>query len=221
MISQVILKNVFNVQVKVNLTFALDWSINHPDSADAYADIPNAILNSDTAGVLSYSATIFLNPWMLSHASKELIIATLFHEPVHAKIHFDFLRYQMQLIPSEYLIFHYPIFWNYMTGNYQSVNITHDIMAEEYITYMQNNILLYYNQTAPQSIKDSVSYALAWAGLQETNKWKSKSDTCNIIAINLAARDTTLTGSFIIPGTSCPVYNNLNFSTLYLTNSCN
>jgi hypothetical protein len=220
MLAQVILNNVFDVQVDVNLKFAIDWSLNSPDSAEAYTDNGNSILNSDTSGVLTYNSTIYFNPWVLSHASKEFLISSIYHEAIHAKIHFDFLRYQMHLIDSNYIKNHYSIFWNMLTGNYSSVNYQHDIMAEGYINILKLYTLQYYNPTAPQNIKDSVSYALAWGGLMDTNKWKTKSDTCNIIAINYAARDTTLTGPFNIQGTNCSTYNNINFSSLYLTNSC-
>jgi hypothetical protein len=59
--------------------------------------------------------------------------------------------------------------------------------------------MLHPNPTISTTLRDSIYKALTWGGLQETNVYKTRSDTLAIIAINTMARDTVKHSPFILP----------------------
>jgi hypothetical protein len=70
------------------------------------------------------------------------------------------------------------------------------------------------NLNQSQSLRDSIYRALAWGGLHDTDVFLALPNRCDILAINVAARDTSLHTPFIpnAPASMPPCAN-----TYYLT----
>lgn len=112
--------------------------------------IGEAPLSSSLYGKTSgsiYNIEITLNTNLLAHASKELIIATLYHEMIHAL--FDARKTQTND----------PLKWGEA--------FQHTIMAATYVDQMSSSL----RQIFPSLSKDDAD-ALSWGGLEETNAWK-------------------------------------------------
>lgn len=226
--TQRILHNVFGVNSRVNLNFEVDYLLTK-DSLDAYT-VTHSIGKDSSLNLFYYSATVYLNPWVLEHSTHEYNISNIIHEPVHAFIEQIYYQYSLSLIDSATVMNVFPIYWDFFTHPYSSSTqylpptTQHNIMASSFIDSLGDVIKHYYRGNATETWKDSISKAIAWGGLGMTNVWNNKSalEKCRIASINLAARDTSLRGvTPIISGGSCGYFPNARFDSLKLTPSCN
>lgn len=179
-----IIQKIFGVNEDVNLTFTVDNSLTK-NSLDGYTKFPGG-------SSFFFDSKIELNPWVLQNATKEYILVTMLHEAIHSYIDYWYNQYLTKAIDSSTFKSRFPIFWNYKQILKDPVEIAqHNTMAENYITTMKDAIKSY-NPNAT----DTAAVALAWGGLQQTTVWKTKSDTTNIINMNLNSRDATLNKFF-------------------------
>ena len=89
--TRTIINDVFNVNEDVNLLFKPDLSLTR-DSMDGYS------VRSTSANPVNFNETIFLNPWIMSNSTQEYILATMFHETLHASIDYWRMMYITQEI---------------------------------------------------------------------------------------------------------------------------
>lgn len=155
------------------------------------------------------------------------IVSNLIHEPVHAFIEQTYYQYLAGYIDSATVISLFPIYWDFFTHPLPTVYLPptsqHNIMASLFIDSISNVIRYYYRGGGTASLKDSISNALAWGGLDKTNVWNAKpaNTKCFIASINLAARDTSLHG--VTPGMvgiSCGHYPNSRYDSMKLAPPC-
>lgn len=207
-LAQVALHTVFGVNKKMHLTFKTNPSWGKgDDDGDTKPD------SAYSVGADFY-ATIRLNPWMLKHSTQEYIASTIIHEAIHAYIDFKNYEYLTEAIDSTAFKALFPTHWPpkvlytannlyyYALGN----NPQHQAIAGNLVGLMTNALgNLYLNPTIAGHTRDSIYQALSWGGLQETNVWKTRTDTAFIRAMNTMARDTSVRASFILtsaPGTT-------------------
>lgn len=225
--TQRVLRDVFGVNSRVNLYFSIDTTLTK-DSLDAYT-LPQFYAVDTLNNLFFYSATVYLNPWLLQHSSHEYILSNIIHEPIHAFIEQIYYQYGTGFINSAYVMSTFPIYWDFFThpltstSQYLPPTTQHNIMASNFVDSIASVIKHYYHGPAPnEQWKDSISNALAWGGLSTTNVWNAKNslEKCRIASINLAARDTSLTSiTPSIPGVSCGIYPS-NFISLKLGTAC-
>lgn len=187
--TQKILYNVFGRKTAINLHFEMDNNLALDTLTDAYAtDGSGHLVTVPSDTTYHYSDTIKINPFILQRASKEYLVGVLYHESFHAFLNWELYRMLNGETDSNYLKHHYPIFWaSLFTNTYESF---HEQMASNYTTSMANLIKLYYNPSAPDSIKNRVSNSIAWGGLEGTTAWRQPGrDTCRINSDNKAARN--------------------------------
>ncbi len=158
--TQSILKDVFGVNVEVNIKFSINKGL--PDSVVGQERVSSGIL-------VDYMSVVELNPKYLT-GSQDYIAATLIHESIHA-----FISYKRREMDSTSFKNMFPIYWDYRGNEAQ-----HNEMANNYLNKMAG----FLKQFNP-SISDSVALALAWGGLDKTKLWIDKSqvakDSINFI----------------------------------------
>jgi hypothetical protein len=227
--AQLALNEIFNIGKKIHLNFDISLTMTK-DSVDAYTKVNSAyttLLPDSTEG-LDFYATITLNPWVLKHATKEYIAATMLHEGIHAYINFKWHQYIHNIIDSNAFKTLFPLYWpprQMASGTYvnPSTIVHHNVMAANLITYLAEPLYALHNSNMTFVMKDSLYKALSWGGLGETTVWRTKTDTCNIIAINDVARDTSLGaghtfGPFVVNG--CPGSYSFSYDSLKFKMPC-
>lgn len=219
-LAQVALYTVFGVNKNIHLTFKADASLPRSLDGDTGADSAYQIGTN-------FYCTIRLNSWLLSNSTKEYIAATIIHESIHAYI--DFMQYQyfnIHAIDSTTFKNMFPLFWPPRSSNgsfYPTGNTTqHNVMAASLIQIMADALTsLYPNPNISTAMRDSIYRSLSWGGLNQTVVWANKTDTCDILAINFLAKDTSTKAPFKITGLpDCnKIYTN-DFKSFHLTTSC-
>jgi hypothetical protein len=194
---QTMLAVFVNNSTPVDVKFSVDSS-SIGTLTNGYTPINPQKIN----GVITW--TINLNPWVLTHSTKEFIFATLVHESLHA-----FMLYQWNLLQTGQMdtaTFKatYPIFYTYRTIGGPSIAelAQHQEMTFRYISFMSN---------ALNSFNSNITYhtanELAWEGLRETSLWHiNYNDTTSINNTNNIARDTSSHQYYQFPYflTACP-----------------
>ena len=221
-IAQVALHTIFNVDKHIHLTFSADPTLDLKDTLDGITKTDSAFLSDANDGVEFYGK-IRLNPWMLRHATQEYIASVIIHEAVHAYINFKFRQYKNGIIDSTTFKNLFPIFWSpRMNGIYTpepSNMIQHNAMAGSLIDIMSAPLVAI-NPNIPIGFRDSLFHALSWGGLEETTSWAHRTDTNNIRALMMVARDTAVHQPFHL--TIAPnVDYNQDHTTLNLKTTCN
>lgn len=196
--AQVALNEIFNVGKKIHLTLRVEnsWTKDSLDGATIVDSAWTTTLPDGTEG-LDFYAKISLNPWVLKNSTKEYIASTIIHEVFHAYIDYKYLQYRKGIIDSNAFKTLFPLYWppRYIAGSgiyIMPTNLVqHQAMAANLIQAMASPLWGLGNNAMPYAIKDSMYRALSWGGLEETTIWRTKTDTCNIMAINRVARDTS------------------------------
>ena len=219
--AQKLLHNVFGVSIHTNLLFKIDWALDSLNTTSAYTTPGFAAFNQ-ASSTLHFFDTIMLNPYVVRHASKEYLIATIYHESVHAYVKFRYQQWVFGQISDSTFLNEFPLFWpNYASPLNQTERIEHETLALSYTNTIANLIKLYYNPSANASLKNQVSTSLAWEGLRETTVWKFPGvDTCKINAQNIAARNTSMIYYYGGIGTGCPAQT-VRYDSLGLSLPCN
>ncbi|KUY17260.1 hypothetical protein BAZ12_18085 [Elizabethkingia miricola] len=93
------LKKIFKNSDKYNITFKPSDILKSTDPTDGITQGPKDPANYK-GGV--YNQTIFLNKYMLQNATKEYILATMYHEVVHAYLNSELNRLGQQQFEIEY-----------------------------------------------------------------------------------------------------------------------
>lgn len=190
LIAQVELYNVFNASQYINLKFDIDWSLDSTDD-NAHEQLdPSGLTFDEDSSQLHFATTIYFNPNYIRNASKEAMVSTIFHESIHAYIRYMFAQYTRGLITSQYLAEHFPLHWNWFQNSTPSNSQQHIQMANSYIGFIDSLTRVFYNPFAPSNIKNEVSNALAWRGLNKTTGWAIHPDTCRARAIAWSAENT-------------------------------
>jgi hypothetical protein len=220
-VAQVALKTVFGVNKKINLTIAA--SSNLPYNIDGET-APGTINTSDG----TYSTTIQLNKWLLTHATQQYIAATIIHEAVHAYIGYCYNQYLIGNMDSSSFKNLFPLYWPprvlypgpnntyyYQIGG----SAQHKAMAASLINLlMQPLISLYPNPSIPAATRDSIYEAITWGGLGGTPSFAVRPDSLYIRAVNTMAKDTTLHRPFVLVG--YPTQYNFDAHSLNLIPGC-
>ncbi|HEX2631128.1 MAG TPA: hypothetical protein VHM26_19070, partial [Chitinophagaceae bacterium] len=193
MIAQLAGTDLFSDSAYMHLDFDTSQVVTGPAQATGLTYPKFSLING---GRIHYKATIKLNPWHLKHASKELMIATIIHESMHAIFKLRWWEYQLWLNPttrgdittdSTYIKTHFPLHWNYMNGSPFTATQQHEIMATDYFQKFEDAMRPWYNPNAGTAIRDSVIKALGYGGLYETDAWKMLPsmgmDTCKYKAM--------------------------------------
>jgi hypothetical protein len=225
--AQLALSQVFQCAKLIHLNFDFSTTMTK-DSVDAYTVVNSAYTSTlpDSTEGIDFYATITLNPWVLRHAAKEYIAATMLHEGIHAYIDFKWNQYIQHIIDSNEFKTLFPLYWPPKQNNQgyytNSASSQHEAMAANLITYMSDPLFALHNTDMASTMKDSLYKALTWGGLGKTAGWGARPDTCMLIAINLAARDTSLginhSGPFTING--CSGQSNLSYDSLKFKMPC-
>jgi hypothetical protein len=190
------LLEVFGIGKNVHLSVTVNYNWTK-DSIDGDTKVDSAFTSYTPKGIegLEFFATIRLNPWVLRNSTKEYIASTIIHEAYHAYINYKFNQYIRHVanVDSNVIKQLFPIYWNvYGTGMPPGELNQHNIMASNFIQLMAEPLSIFSGSSFDQILRDSVNRSLSWGGLGKTTVWRNRSDTCNIIAINKCARDTSL-----------------------------
>lgn len=196
--AQVALNQIFNVGKKIHLTLRVEnsWTKDSIDGATTVDSAWTTTLADGTEG-LDFYAKIALNPWLLKNATKEYIASTIIHEAFHAYIDYKYLQYRKGIIDSNAFKTLFPLYWppRYLAGTGIYIMPTnllqHQVMAANLIQAMASPLYGLSNNSMSPVMKDSLYRALSWGGLEASTTWRTKTDTCNIMAINRVARDTS------------------------------
>ncbi|MEI7471199.1 MAG: hypothetical protein WCJ85_03005 [Chitinophagaceae bacterium] len=223
--AQKIIDDIFGVHTKSNLTFAIDRSLDSLSIEDAYT-LPGIgikhLFNNGTDSFFSFRDTIMLNPYVVNRSTKEYLIATIFHEAIHAYINYRYSQYLAGFISTSTFINEFPIFWDfYQFPLLPSVQQEHELMALAYRDRISTIIKTYFNPSASTQLRNSVSDNLAWGGLNNTTAWRFPGfiDTCTVNNQSVSARNAYST--FIFPATSACSADTLNRNKLGLSLPCN
>lgn len=168
--------SIFNINSDCNIKFVDDLALSGTKT-DAYTS------SSGAPGF--FSSTIRMNPDILTNSYREYMAATFIHEAIHSYIDYHYSMYLKDEIDSNTFKTKFPIFWAQNPIQHLNANELqqHNEMAQRYIIAIKG-FLFKYNP----NISSEVADALAWGGLQKTTVWKTKSDTSNIMNININAR---------------------------------
>jgi hypothetical protein len=227
--AQVALNEIFNVGKKIHLTIRVEdtWTKDSIDGDTKNDSAYTTTLADGTEGLDFYS-TIRLNPWVLKNATREYIASTILHEAFHAYIDFKFHQYIRHIIDSNTFKQLFPLYWPPKNGAggtyiYPNPTVQHNAMAANLIAAMASPLWSFTNNSLSSILKDSIYRTLSWAGLDKSTVWRTKSDTCDIVAINQATRDTSLgLGHIFGPFTvgACPTSYTVSYSSLNLKMPC-
>lgn len=223
--AQVALSQIFNVNKRIHTTIKLDRSLVGT-STSAYTKRTGAVASDPTdTAKLNFSATIFVNPDLLQNGTKECIAATFVHEAMHAYIEYVFTLYNQRYIPeadSAYVKSKFPIFWGGINVNRPPSEIQqHNLMALNWVEQISTPLYAFTNNDITPAMKDSIYRSLGWGGLDETDIFKAKPDKCDIMAINIAARNKNQGTPFTIVGyPQCTNNYTITAESLKLKNLC-
>lgn len=214
------LRNIFNIERYMHLTFSIDYSLGQGNAAARASNHAASWIDDDEH--FHFQDTIFFNPYYMTHGTKEFKVATILHEALHVFVDYTFEQYKRFEIDSNEVKARFPLYWGYFSGNRPPpATSQHEAMAQTLAGDISHMVGLMYNKSAPAALRDSCSKALAWGGLEKTSPWFALPDTCNIRAINIAAENGLTGGSFNLgPGSQCRTYS-LNYSdSLKMTAPC-
>lgn len=218
--TQRIMKNIFNMNTKINLHFMIDWSYSPSDLTEAEATPGDGSwLNSsglvDT--IWNYRDTIKINPHYVQSAAKEYMAGIIFHEAIHSFVNWNFKRFGAGEVDSNYIKTRFPIFWN----NLPSYESQHEQMAQNWVAAIKAVVKYFYTSTsASAGLKDSVANSIAWGGLENTVAWRQPGrDTCRINSDNQAAR--TYSSAQTYTSTTCGSITKSAITDLKLNSPCN
>jgi hypothetical protein len=222
--AQVALSQVFNVNRYIHLTLDLDTSLKGKLTS-AYTKPTNSVPVGTNGDTLNFSVKIRLNPDMLNNSTKEYIVTTIVHEAMHAYIDYVFAQYNQGYLPQSDSIRiknQFPIFWGHVDYIMKPSELQqHNLIALNWVQNIKQSLYAFTNNEINPAVKDSIYNALAWGGLGMTDIFKTRTDQCNIIAINAIAKDKNISAPFVLP-TSAACRDTFNFSsrTLNLKNLC-
>lgn len=181
-----ILDSVFYINDTADLYFKAKTDFTK-DSIDGYTDIPSGSASF-------FRTTIYINPWVMANSTKEYIAATLIHESLHAYVNYWYFQYKYyHVIDSNQFKAKFPIFWDHYRndGFHNQPSQSHNEMAERYVDLITDFLKSYHF-----NISNSMAKAIAWGGLQESDVWKTRSDTNTIYNLNhIARQDGTTTNN--------------------------
>ncbi|MBS1662292.1 MAG: hypothetical protein JST68_14705 [Bacteroidetes bacterium] len=145
----------------------------------------------DSSGI--FSDTIYLNDSIFLKASREYLVSVVLHECLHDYItwvYFSFSRGQNR-IDSEYLIKHFPVGWEQLTGIRPSNAIEHDLIADNFIEIFAGCFYPYTDTRSGSDLRKRIAKSLAWGGLFETKKWKEMTNdsSCYIHHVDVWSRN--------------------------------
>jgi hypothetical protein len=186
-LTQIGMHDIFTVNQYNHTYFQLDYSLCGTGISGAAHDQPTRIVLN---GQQHFIDTISLNPCWLKQASRESIVATIVHETIHAYILWCFADYQRYqgyqqgwTIDSNYLRDNFSIYWAKYKNRPWDASFQHQVIADNYLTYIASVIYTWGNNNAPTALRQWVAKQLAAGGLQSTSAWGSATgltDTCTI-----------------------------------------
>lgn len=191
-IAQYQLSNTFFTNAHVNLLFDISPTMN-ADSPIAKTVTQYGWVDDDN--VFHFTGKVLFNKYYMEHATKEVKVATIAHESIHAFINYVFEAYRRFEVDSNFVKLYFPIHWKHFTGLSPSAETQHKIIADWYTDYIENLVKEHYNPAASDAKKNRYSEALAWGGLAQHAGWTGLAhnsyiwDTCKIKAINFAAEN--------------------------------
>lgn len=225
-LAQVALHTVFGVNQNINLTLTVEPTYGENDK-DGETQVDSLLTTAS-----AFHATIKLNPWVLTHSTQEYVAAVIIHESVHAYIDYKKSQYEAGLIDSNQFKALFPIYWPpkvlYTANNMNYYNLGgtthHRVMAANLINIMSEPLkALYPNPSIPTAMRDSIYRGISWGGLDQTTVWRARSDTFDLGAILMMARDTSLHAPFpvILGSNTSPSNYNFDSHTLNMKKGCN
>lgn len=196
-----------NLEIKkvLDSTFGIDQTVNIKFKPDT--SLIGTLVNGETLrytmtnGV--FTSTIGLNPWMLTHSTKEYIFTTMLHESLHAYMDYNWHLFQTGVLDTAEFKQKFRIFWDYRsTGGVNSTEFAqHEHMTMAYLDKIMRALYSY-----NPGLSYSTAKNLAWEGLKETSLWFTTypGDTTLINNFNSMARDTSSNLYALYNLQSCP-----------------
>lgn len=222
MIAQIAANDIFRDSAYMHFTFDTSGTATTNTQATGQTKTKFARIGPD--GRWHYSATIRLNPWHLKHASREIMIATIIHECMHAIFEMRWWQYQEPSPPidSTFLKDHFPSHWSYLTNRPFTQSQQHQVMATDYFTKFEELMRPWFNPNATTAVRDTVIKALGYGGLYDSDAWKMLPsmgmDTCKYKGINIVGEQA---GTGSIAPTGCTGHNYHYANDLMMRPSCN
>ncbi len=188
-VTQVAMIDFFTHNMKAHIYFKISDTMTCGSSFSAksrYFATTQTINN-----IQHWTDTIEFNRCFLQTASREMIVAVMLHEPIHAFALWCVDQYNRfsgaPPYDSTFLKTHFGIYWESMVANKPYNHVAdHDIMVDSFLTYMSNVIYTYGNSNASHEKRKWVADRLAATGLQNTSAWgiaPGVTDICNIAGV--------------------------------------
>jgi hypothetical protein len=188
------LSNFFVSQVN-HVYFDIDWSLGPDSPTIAYARPHGSI--STINYITHWTDTIKFNPYHLKTMSKEMLMATVLHETVHAYIWWCWKEYRRPtpwgsgLISAEYLQQHFPLHWAWFNNQAWEHSYSHEAMVYNYKKYIYDYLYQHRDMSIDSNLWKWRADNLAKSGFWETTAWGNNlyrvgidlSDTCTIRAV--------------------------------------
>jgi hypothetical protein len=139
--------------------------------------------------------TIFLNSSLFRKISREYLISVIIHESLHAYITWCFVCYAYNHrngVDAAYLKKHFHSHWEWLTLHdpYIINEQQHELMSENFIKMMERALYLHTNPWSDPELRDKITKALTWGGLNKTRQWaRLGDDTCRLHSIDIWSRN--------------------------------